>query len=135
MNAKEFAVMLNGREYGSEITKEESKLAKASGLLVCFGYSDDNLEFRGVYDEEVGAWEGTTVKFRLDKMRVVESDDCKDCLARTKQITIVAEWSSADHDCSWYITSDAPYEGFDIMEDEEVFCRGAVIDVRAVVEQ
>ena len=41
MTAKELAELLNGREYGNEITSDEEKLAKESGLVVVFGYSDD----------------------------------------------------------------------------------------------
>lgn len=55
MNAKEFAAMLNGREYRREITKAEEKEAKAAGLIVAFGASDDNLELRGAVDDEIGA--------------------------------------------------------------------------------
>lgn len=36
MNAKEFAAMLNGREYTKEISKAESAQAKAAGLIVVF---------------------------------------------------------------------------------------------------
>lgn len=129
VTAKEMAAMLNGREYGKEISKEEEQLAKINNLLVCFGASDDLLEFHGVYREGVGAWDGHTVRFRLDKMRVVECDDCKDCLARTKVITITAEWCPKDLNCSWNVYSDVEYETFDIIEDRELFCRGCVIDL------
>lgn len=39
MTPQEFAALLNGREYGEEITREEEALAKAHGLVVVFGYS------------------------------------------------------------------------------------------------
>ena len=45
MTLKEFAKMLDGREYLHEITKEEEALAKELGFVVVFGYSDDNAEF------------------------------------------------------------------------------------------
>ena len=41
MTIKEFAGMLNGREYGHEITKKEEALAKKLGYVVVFGASDD----------------------------------------------------------------------------------------------
>lgn len=129
MNAKEFAAMLNGREYGSEITPSEIKLAKDSGLIVAFGYSDDNLELHGMVDDEVSAYDGTEVMVRLDKMEVVGDDACPDCMERCKSITINAEWSPKDPSASWLITSSEPFETFDIMEDGELFCRGCVIHV------
>lgn len=54
MTLKEFAKMLDGREYGGEITKEEEALAKELGFVVVFGYSDDNAELRGAIDDETG---------------------------------------------------------------------------------
>lgn len=59
MTAKELAEMLSGRKYGMEITSEEARAAKDAGLVVVYGYSDDNVEFRGAIDEEVGAYEDT----------------------------------------------------------------------------
>lgn len=50
--------MLNGREYGDEITREEEAMAKAHGLVVVFGYSDDNMEFCGAITDEVGCYDG-----------------------------------------------------------------------------
>ena len=61
MTAKELAEMLSGREYGMEITKEEERQAAAAKLVVVYGYSDDNVEFRGAIDEEIGAYEEATI--------------------------------------------------------------------------
>ena len=55
MTLYEFANGLNGRSYDSEImTTFEEKRAKELGFVVVFGYSDDNAEFRGAYEEEKG---------------------------------------------------------------------------------
>ena len=61
MTAKELAEVLSGREYGMEIGREEEKEAKAAGLVVVYGYSDDNVELRGAIDSEEGAYDGTTI--------------------------------------------------------------------------
>ena len=58
MTLKEFAKMLDGREYLHEITKEEEALAKEFGFVVVFGYSDDNAELRGAIDDEIGCYDG-----------------------------------------------------------------------------
>lgn len=50
MIAKEFADLLSGRDYMNEITRGEEEQAKAAGLVVVFGYSDDNMELRGAID-------------------------------------------------------------------------------------
>ena len=61
MTAKELAEMLSGRKYGMEITSEEARAAKDAGLVVVYGYSDDNVEFAGAIDGEVGAYDGATI--------------------------------------------------------------------------
>ena len=66
MNTKELAALLNGREYGSEISKAEEAQAKADGLVVVFGYSDDNVELRGAIHDEIGASQGTTLRICAD---------------------------------------------------------------------
>ncbi len=43
---EQLASRLTGREYGDEITEEEEAEAKASGLFVIFGASDDLCEIR-----------------------------------------------------------------------------------------
>ena len=61
MNAKELAAKLNGREYLQEITRGEAELAKASGLVVVYGASDDLIEFRGAIRDEGDCYDGGTV--------------------------------------------------------------------------
>ena len=63
MNAKELAAKLNGREYLREITDEEAKQAKASGLVVVYGASDDLIEFRGAIHDEGDCYDGGEILF------------------------------------------------------------------------
>ena len=60
---KMVAEKLNGREYGHELDDHEAEQLESIGLVVAFGYSDDNVEFRGAIDEEVGVWEEETIHF------------------------------------------------------------------------
>lgn len=132
MNAKEFAAMLNGREYRREITKAEEKEAKAAGLIVAFGASDDNLELRGAVDDEIGAYDGGAATIFTDTLEVSREDGCKECRKRAPNFTIEAEWSPKVPAASWLITASVPFEPFDIMEDGSLFCRGAVITLPPV---
>jgi hypothetical protein len=134
--AEKWAKTLHGREYGAEISRTEVAQAKADGVLIIFGYSDDNIEFRGIVDEEVGAWYHT--KIRLDKSGEPLPqgfDDDKEVLDKYGLLPAVearypnvidAEWDS--HGYSWWITSSLPQHEFDILEDGEKFCRGIVIN-------
>lgn len=146
MNKEQFAELLNGRQYRDEITKDEEKLAKENGLLVCFGASDDLLEFRGIVYDEVGAYDGGSallVKKKGGKIDVMSEDDFKEVQEimddkeldfELPKVEVVAEWCPDDLECSWRIKSDLPHATFDIMEDGELYCRGIVIE-KSVIEQ
>jgi hypothetical protein len=130
-----FAARLNGREYRDEIGVVEAAEAKIAGLLVCFGASDGLLEFRGVLDDEVGAWEGTVCRISRDLKVIEQRDDHRELVAAgwsppTPAITVRAAWCPEGFDGSWLITADEPFAPFDIMEDGELYCRGCVIDAR-----
>ena len=74
MTSKELAALLDGNKYGNEITKEQEALAAENGLVVVFGYSDDNVELAGAFDDEVGAFDGTT--FYVTREGVLQEPDC-----------------------------------------------------------
>lgn len=135
MTAKELAEMLSGRKYGMEITSEEARAAKDAGLVVVYGYSDDNAEFRGAIDDEVGAYDGGTVY--LTETGILESPSCEcaedcDCpyfdAARKKAQTIKAVWHDEGGPC-WTFETDIPHETFTIMEDGEPWCAGIVFSM------
>ena len=111
MTLKEFAKLLDGREYLNEITKEEEALAKELGFVVVFGYSDDNAELRGAIDDEIGCYDGG----------VLEHDGL--------QNVIYANWCPKDIDCSWSYGTSIPHENFNIYEDGELYCVGIVCDI------
>lgn len=142
MTKEEFAAQLNGREYLKEITEDEERLAKESGLLVVFGYSDDNVELRGVINDEVGAYDGTDALIDRATLRILPYEigrDEKEILEnhgvyeyaaqqRTKALIVTAEWCKKDG-YSWTFVTEEPHATFDIMEGDEKFCRGIVISL------
>ena len=60
MTKEQFAEMLNGKQYRSEMTSDDGELAKDNGLVVVFGASDDLMEFRGAIDDEIDCYVGGT---------------------------------------------------------------------------
>ena len=129
MTAKESAEMLSVRKYGMKITSEEVRAAKDAGLVVVYGYSDDNVEFSGAINEEVGAYNGTIVY--LTPNGILQEPDCDrdDCpyfvQEREKAKTIKAVWHDEGGPC-WTFETDIPHETFTIMEDSEPWCIGIV---------
>lgn len=129
LTATAFAAMLDGRQYGSEITKEEERVAADAGLVVVFGYSDDNVELRGAIDAEVSAYNGTTV--RLDGSDVLENDcENEDCphfeRAMARAPFFRARWCAPDAKAAWTFDVLWPHATFTIFEDGEPFCVGVV---------
>ena len=129
------AALLNGREYRSEITKEETAEAKASGLVVVFGYSDDNAEMVGAINDEVGCYEGGD--FRVDAKGLLE--DWEELEKRHKEevaiwlqrderaFTVKAIWDQDGY--SWTYKTSLPHATFDILKDGEKYCRGIVFEL------
>lgn len=119
---KSWAYRLNGREYGSEITKDEAEEAKRDGVVIVFGYSDDNMEFEGALHDEVGCYDGGV--FRVCKYGVYEDE----VPANTELKTITAVWCATGKP-AWSYETDIPHEKFNIFEDGEPFCEGIVFSI------
>lgn len=136
MTKEQLAAMLNGRKEGSEIDRDEEKQAKDDGLLVVFGYSDDNIEFRGAFSDEAGCYDGGDIRITaegvLESWEHLDKDDKegvrawfeKDKVAKT----ITAIWDHAGY--SWFYATDIPHATFDILSDDgSKYCRGIVLAV------
>jgi hypothetical protein len=141
MTKEELAALLNGREYREEMTREEDRAARDAGLLVAFGASDDLLEFRGAVNDECGAYEGCEAGIDPRGDIMERRDDHDELVSEgwtppKALLTVTAEWSPAEpKGASWLITADAPFAPFDIIEDGELYCRGCVVDFRALRER
>lgn len=126
------AGLLTGREYGKEMVKEEEQQAKAAGLIVIFGASDDLMEFRGFVDDERGAPTDALIdaKGLLPNRDSIDDDaSLKDFFAREPLArTVEALWCAEDG-YSWTYRTDIPHATFEIVEGGEPYCRGIVIDV------
>lgn len=135
LTKEQLAETLNGNEYGNEITKEQEQQAKENGLVVVFGYSDDNMELRGAIDDEIGCYEGGEIKFTKEGKQIDEDD--MEVLEKYNVVpklnTIEAVWNEpfdeTDERCSFQYKTDIPHSKFRIMEDEELYCVGIVFNV------
>lgn len=134
--ATELAAMLNGREYGNEVTREEARLAKESGLVIVYGYSDDCAELKGAINDEASCFDGGG--FYVTKNSLMTGPDCgndrcdfyKAALKDAKLITAV--WCDPEAKASWSYKTEIPHETFNIYEDGELFCIGMVFSAEDV---
>lgn len=135
MNALKLASMLNGRQYLKELSEVERKSAAENGLVVVFGASDDLMEFRGAINDELDAYDGTTA-YLIDGNLLVnycEESECPYFLEKCKEaLTIEAIWDDGEY--SWRYETDIPHETFEIMEDDEKYCKGIVFHTEAVTK-
>jgi hypothetical protein len=135
LTKEQLAETLNGNEYGNEITKEQEQQAKESGLVVVFGYSDDNMELRGALNDEFGCYNGGEIKFTKEGKEIDEDD--MEVLEKYNVVpklnTIDAVWDEpfdeTDERCSFQYKTDIPHSKFRIMEDEELYCVGIVFNL------
>jgi hypothetical protein len=131
MTKGDLAALLNGRSYGDEINAQEAKQAKDVGLVVVFGYSDDNVEFEGAITDEIGAYRGVTVP--LNKTGIFTNECGVDLcpyyeILKAQCKTIKAIWHD-DGEYAWTFETEIPHATFDIFEDGEKFCRGIVFSM------
>ena len=138
MNIKEFANLLDNREYKyPQLTKEELQIAKDNGFVIVYGASDDLMEFEGVIYDEAGCFNGGTVYF--DKNGVNSeihgngatlnnrSDSCIEAVWRDK--TRVDENGNV---ITWTYKTDIPHETFMIYDDGVSFCEAIVFNINDV---
>ena len=131
MQAAEFAATLTGAEYPFGLTREQADVAKAHGLVVVYGASDDLMEFEGaIYDElDVGGG-GTALvcaKGLLPERDQIDDDDeLQDYFARKPAaVAIDALWCK-EPGYSWTYRTTIPHATFEVVEDGEPYCRGIV---------
>lgn len=140
MNAKELAAQLSGIQYPVRIPKTLTDAAKAAGLVIVYGASDDLMEFEGAIHDEVGCYDGGMAHvdgkgLLPDRDSIEDDDELKEYFARqpnAKQIEAV--WSEGEY--SWMYKTEIPHETFEVLEDgEPPYCRGIVFALADLAEK
>lgn len=117
---QEFAAKLDGREYGSEITREEQTEALQNRLVVVYGNSDDLIEFNGCIDDERTCFMGDDFGIKSKNMKV------KRGYLKNK---ISAIWNNKELGTSWSYETNIPHATFKINEEENLYCIGIVFSI------
>jgi hypothetical protein len=140
VNAKDLADKLNGRQYTSEISRQEAAAAKSAGLVVVHGGSDDLIYFAGAISDELGA--GNGAEFLVDAEGIlpdwdaVESKDATVSYLRrepnAKKIT--AHWCDKSSGFDWSYKTDIPHHQFEILDGPDMYCRGIVFSLKDLAQ-
>lgn len=134
MTKEELAEKLNGVE---SVPVNLVREAKRNGLVIIYGASDDLMEVDGSISDEGGCYEGEI--FLIDEQGLLPSwDDLRDdgdeeeiekYIARKKKAKKIEAVWCAKGQPPWTYKTDIPHATFDIMEDDEVQCRGIVFNI------
>lgn len=132
MTLKEYAEILNGKEYGySMFSKEELQIAKDNGFVIVYGASDDLIEIEGYFSDEAGCFDGGT-------LHVCETGFCDYGTPKTKKIEAV--WCDKERTdengnvIAWTYKTDIPHETFMIYDDGEPYCEAFVFNSLHLLE-
>lgn len=137
MNKEELAEKLNKSDYPLYIDKALVAEAKAAGLVIVYGASDDLMELEGAINDEVGVCSGGTAI--VDSKGVLPcweqlmdnsptKDEVREYFEREKQSAeIEAIWNQDGY--SFTYKTKIPHAVFDVEEDEDKYCRGIVFSL------
>jgi len=115
INEKTIAEVLNGREYGEELSEKERFFLKTEGFIVVTGRSDDLVELDGVIFDEYGCYGGR--KFSFNRYGLTPYNKEPGYLNAQRGID----------GYPWFFSTDYPHETFDILEGDDKYCRGLVV--------
>ena len=152
---EDLAKLLDGNTYRDELYNEYGMniydICEKNKWVIVYGASDDLIEFEGIISDEDGAWNGAlcklvkpgdfyledaddeTYKKAKDYMFVsITEDELKVLKNNNYKDTCVVEmlWCPDGTDMSWQVNvKGAPFVKFNVMEDDEVYCEAAIIDL------
>lgn len=137
MNKEELAAKLNNSQYPFGLDKDDKAAAIANGLVVVYGASDDLMELEGAINDEVGACNGCIAivdakGVMLDWEQLMDDspskDEVREYFEREKRSAeIEAIWNTDGY--SFTYKTEIPHAVFDVMEDDDKYCRGIVFAV------
>jgi hypothetical protein len=136
------AALLDGIQYPAHgsIAKDQIEAAKAAGLVIVFGASDDLMELEGAIRDEFGCYDGGTalidaIGLLPDRENIEDDDELKAYFKRKPLARrIEALWCKEDG-YSWTYSTDIPHATFDVLDGEDHYCRGIVFALAELVPQ
>lgn len=136
MNAAELASQLNGTEYPFHPDQDIRQKAKESGLVIVYGASDDLMELDGAIYDEVEVLSNKKVLVHkggvLGSKDDLETDEEIEQWLNNKKNSRAIEAIWLEDGYSWSYRTDIPHATFEIIEGNEKYCRGMVVDLKDI---
>tara|TARA_Y100001956_G_scaffold79966_1_gene94292 strand:- start:792 stop:1202 length:411 start_codon:yes stop_codon:yes gene_type:complete len=133
MTAVELANKLHGMNYPLSLSKELLDTAKASGLVIVTGASDDIMSINGALTGEGDVYDGGKVLVHRDAVLEdrdnLESDEeLQDYYSKKPEAKVIeAFWYRGDY--KWSYDTEIPHVTFELLKDGEKCCLGIVFSV------
>jgi hypothetical protein len=134
MNIQEVADKLNCVQYryeGKILTTEYCKELRREGIVVVCGSSDDLIQFDGAISDELGAYD-----HYFDSKGLLRNEcNCDDCpyfKKLVKKYYIKPIWCETP-EYAWTYDTNIPHVTFDVMEDNDKYCKGVVFKLSDLV--
>lgn len=129
MELKEFAKMIDGRQYDYQMfTKEELQIAKDNRIVIVTGASDDLVELEGAITDEGGCWEGGKIYVKA----IPDGAIVHNC-GRSDVFSFIAKWCEDKDEngiiIPWTYDVSIEHETFMIYEGDKPYCKGFVFRV------
>ena len=129
--AKELAQRLVGTKYPIYFKDEDIMFAKANGLVIVSGYSDDSCYLEGVICEEVGCFGGGEVFFINGEISYISGYESFTKEQLNSIVRLKIEWGSPNEKFTWTykFNQKIPVEKFEVYDDDEAYCEGIIFRV------
>jgi len=132
MTKEQLAAMLKRSKYPLSLTNDLRKQAKENGLLVVYGASDDLIEFDGCFRDELGCGDKTSVLINRTGALDPDFEDDESSIEHaffmkytSKEIVTIF----GDGEYTWQYKTDIPHASFDIIDNDNLYCKAMVINV------
>ena len=129
MNKEKLAKLITGSNYPFRLNKKLKELISNTNLIIVYGLSDDLMEFEGAIRGEINCFGGGTAyfhKYNLIKNECEDSDCCYFRKIVENKPKIKAIWNRDN--ILWTYKTDICHSTFDIIKDNEIYCRGLVFN-------
>lgn len=132
---QELAGKLDMSGYPIRLSKQVVEFAKANGLVIVYGASDDLIEFEGAFRDEGSVYDGGTVRVDVEGVLPDNADDLDTDEERERYYyrkgrskTIEALWCDEVNGggFDWAYRTDIPHATFEVMDGDDPYCRGIV---------